>query len=549
MKVSVWDVLVIAVYFVGVILFGLWLSRRQAKGGREFFLAGQQMKWPFIGTSLFATNISSQQFVGQAGLAFTVGIVAGGFQMIGAMCFMFLAVFFINTYMGLKLTTSPEFFEYRYNSGCRTIVSFINVMMIVLANLAAALYAGANVLTHLLGWDAGPNANALFWLAVFLMGIAAGTYTLLGGLKAVMFMNFVEALVLVSAGALLLIFGMIEVGGIRELIAFTGADGRSMWTLAHPWDHSFGWLPMLTGTIVLGVHGHCTDQDYVQRALSAGNIYHAKMGALFGGFLKVLALFIIAAPGVIAGKLVSMGQLVVPEGDSAYVAMLTHVMPVGLLGVCLAGLLAAIMSSVDSGLCGCGSLLTYDFFGKLFKNADDKKMLVMGRIIMFVLILGCMFIAPFIRHWEGLFHYLLNVWALLAPPVFVCVVFGLFYSRANAKGAFTTLVVGCLLGFGAFAVLNFPILENVRSSLPQYLQNKLNVGFVNTVICTVVMFLVSHFSEHTEEDKRKAEYVRRSREVMPMSKEETVKYRIFAVAFIVVWIIVLLLFSPVGIGK
>ena len=549
MKVSVWDVLVIAVYFVGVILFGLWLSRRQAKGGRDFFLAGQQMKWPFIGASLFATNISSQQFVGQAGLAFTVGIIAGGFQMIGAMCFMFLAVFFINTYMGLKLTTSPEFFEHRYNSSCRTIVSFVNVMMIVLANLAAALYAGANVLTHLLGWDVGPNANALFWLAVFLMGIAAGTYTLLGGLKAVMFMNFVEMLVLVLAGGLLLIFGMIEVGGIRELITFAGSDGRSMWTLAHPWDHSFGWLPMLTGTIVLGVHGHCTDQDYVQRALSAGNVYHAKMGALFGGYLKVLALFIIAAPGVIAGKLVSMGQLVVPEGDSAYVAMLTHVMPVGLLGVCLAGLLAAIMSSVDSGLCGCGSLLTYDFFGKLYKNADDKKMLVMGRVIMFVLILSCMIIAPFIRHWEGLFHYLLNVWALLAPPVFVCVVFGLFYSRANAKGAFTTLIAGCLLGFNAFAVLNFPLLESFKYSLPHYLQNKLNVGFVNTIICTVVMFLVSHFSEHTDEDKRKAKYVRQSREVMPMSKNEAIKYRLFVFSFVIVWIIVLLLFSPIGIGK
>jgi len=549
MKVTIWDVLVIAVYFAGVILFGLWLSRRQAKGGRDFFLAGRQMKWPFIGASLFATNISSQQFVGQAGLAFTVGIIAGGFQMIGAMCFMFLAVFFINTYMGLKLTTSPEFFERRYNTGCRTIVSFINVMMIVLANLAAALYAGANVLTHLLGWDVGPHANALFWLAVFLIGIAAGTYTLLGGLKAVMFINFVEMLVLVMAGVLLLIFGIIEVGGIRELIAFTGVDGRSMWTLAHPWDHSFGWLPMLTGTIILGVHGHCTDQDYVQRALSAGNLYHAKMGALFGGYLKVLALFIIAAPGVIAGKLVSMGTLVVPEGDSAYVAMLTHVMPVGFLGVCLAGLLAAIMSSVDSGLCGCGSLLTYDFFGKLFKKEDDRKMLVAGRVIMFVLILSCMVIAPLIRHWEGLFHYLLNVWALLAPPVFVCVVFGLFYARANAKGAFMTLIVGCLLGFIAFAILNFPILENIRNLLPLYLQNKLNVGFVNTIICTIVMFLVSHFSEHTEEDKQKAEYVRQSRQVMPMSREETIKYRIFTASLITVWIVVLLFFSPIGIGK
>ena len=549
MKVTIWDVLVIAVYFVGVVLFGLWLSRRQAKGGREFFLAGQQMKWPFIGASLFATNISSQQFVGQAGLAFTVGIIAGGFQMVGAMCFMFLAVFFIDTYMGLKLTTSPEFFEKRYNSGCRMIVSFINVMMIVLANLAAALYAGANVLTHLLGWDVGPNANALFWLAVFLMGIAAGTYTLLGGLKAVMFLNFVEMIVLVLGGVLLLVFGIAEVGGFRELVSFTAADGRSMWSLALPWDHKFGWLPMLTGTFILGVHGHCTDQDYVQRALSAGNVYHAKMGALFGGLLKILALFIIAAPGVIAGKLVSMGLMTVPEGDSAYVAMLTHVMPVGLLGVCLAGLLAAIMSSVDSGLCGCGSLLAYDFFGKIFKNLDDKKMLVLGRVVMFVLIVSCMFIAPFIRHWEGLFNYLLNVWALLAPPVFVCVICGLFYPRANSKGAFVTLVVGCLLGLAAFAILNFPVLENVRLSLPVYLQNKLNVGFVNTIICAIVMFVVSSSTVHTEEDKQKAEYVRQSREVMPMSKDEKFKYRSFLTALIVIWVAVLIFFSPLGIGK
>ena len=322
-----------------------------------------------------------------------------------------------------------------------------------------------------------------------------------------------------------------------------------MWTLALPLDHKFGWLPMLTGTFILGVHGHCTDQDYVQRALSAGNVYHAKMGALFGGLLKILALFIIAAPGVIAGKLVSMGLMTVPEGDSAYVAMLTHVMPVGLLGVCLAGLLAAIMSSVDSGLCGCGSLLAYDFFGKIFKNLDDKKMLVLGRVVMFVLIVSCMFIAPFIRHWEGLFNYLLNVWALLAPPVFVCVICGLFYPRANSKGAFVTLVVGCLLGLAAFAILNFPVLENVRLSLPVYLQNKLNVGFVNTIICAIVMFVVSSSTVHTEEDKQKAEYVRQSREVMPMSKDEKFKYHSFLTVLIVIWVAVLIFFSPLGIGK
>ena len=654
-KVDTIDVVVIAAYFCCVIAFGLWLSRRQAKGGKEFFLAGRQMKWPYIGASLFATNISSQQFVGQAGLAFTVGIIAGGFQMIGAMCFMFLAVFFIDTYMGLKLTTSPEFFERRYNTKCRTIVSFINVMMIVMANLAAALYAGATVLTHLLGWDVGPNANAMFWVAVILMGVAAGTYTLLGGLKAVIFMNFVEMIVLVSGGALLLFFGIREVGGLSELLDFKSDGGRSMWTLAHPWDHNFGWLPMLTGTIILGVHGHCTDQDYVQRALSAQSRYHAKMGALFGGFLKVLALFIIATPGVVAGKLVTMGQLTVPQGDSAYVALLTDVIPHGLMGMCLAGLLAAIMSSVDSGLCGCGSLLTYDFFAKIRKNATDKDLLKMGRIIMFFLLAGCIFIAPWIRDFPGLFNYLLNVWALLAPPVFVTVVFGLFYQRANAKGAFTTLVVGCVFGLFAFITLStkdpamlgkediaasktmvvaiqtppsddalaktlnegllpetgellaawdtrsdlgttltvalaadlnnvireadftnieikgrkryyfnrhsleeaYPDLpkaeagffQNVFMTAPHYLQNKLNVGFVITIILTVIMFLVSHFTEHTDEDKQKAEYVRQSRQVAEMAPGEKIKYRLFLGGLIVIWVAVLLFFSPLGAGR
>ena len=548
MKVGLIDLYAITAYFVGIVCMGLWISRRQAKDGREFFLAGRQMTWPFIGASLFATNISSQQFVGQAGLAFSVGIIAGGFQMIGALCFMFLAAFFLQTYMGLKLTTSPEFFERRFSARCRIIVSFINLMMVMLGNLTAALYAGATVLTHLLGWDTSSYANILFWTAVVLIGAAAGTYTLLGGLKAVIYCDFVQMIVLVSGGALLLIFGVAKVGGISEVLSFKNAAGVSMWTLAHPWYHEFGWLPMLTGTIILGVHGHCTDQDYIQRALSADNLYHAKMGAVFGGFLKVLALFVIAAPGVIAAQLVAKGTLTISEGDSAYVAMLTGVMPAGLLGVCLAGLLAAIMSSVDSGLCACGSMLTYDFFAKIRKKADDRELLRDGRIIMAVLLVLCILLAPAIRRFEGLFHYLLYVWALLAPPVFVCVLFGLYYPKANAKGAFATLIVGCVLGLIAFVVLKFPALERFRTSLPIYLQNKLNIGFINAAICSIVMFAISHFSNRTEADQAKAEYVRQSARVLPMTKGEIIKYRLFVASLILVWLFILLIFSPLGVA-
>ena len=547
LKVSYIDVVVIGLYFIGIVCMGLWISRRQAKGSREFFLAGQQMKWPFIGASLFATNISSQQFVGQAGLAFTVGIVAGGFQMIGAMCFIFLAVFFIRTYMGLKLTTSPQFFEERFSPGCRTIISFVNLMMIILGNLTAALYAGAIVLTHLLGWDVGPHKNILFWTTVVLMGVAAGSYTLLGGLKAVIYCDFVQMCVLVIGGALALVFGIVKAGGLGAVLAFSNTNSGSMWSVVHPWYHEFGWLPMLTGTFILGVHGHCTDQDYIQRALSAKNLYHAKMGAIFGGFLKMVALFVIAAPGVVAAKLFTE----LPEGDSAYAALLADVMPVGLRGICLAGLLAAILSSVDSGLCACGSLITYDFFAKFRRNLTEKSMLKSGRIIMAVLIISCMLIAPCIRYFEGLFHYLLYIWALLAPPVFVCVIFGLYYKRANAKAAFTTLIVGCVLGFIAFAVLKFPVLAEFKNSLPIYLQNKLNIGFVITIICTAVMLLVSHFSEHTELDKQKADYTEKAktRGILPMTTGQQRTYRIALGALLLLVITVLIIFSPLGVGR
>jgi SSS family solute:Na+ symporter len=541
-KISILDSLIILIYFIAIISLGLWISRRQAKGGREFFLAGGTMKWPFIGASLFATNISSQQFVGQAGLAFSVGIIAGGFQLVGALCFILLAAFFIRTYMGLRLATSPEFFEKRYSGRCRTIVSFINLMMIILGNIAAALYAGALVLTHLLGWDQLENAELLYWVSIFLIGIAAGTYTLTGGLKAVIYCDFVQMIVLMLGGALLLFFGIRELGGLETIFASADSSGESMWSLYRPWDHAFGWLPMLTGGFILGVHGHCTDQDYVQRALSAGNLYHAKMGAIFAGFLKTLALLFIAAPGVVASQLF-IGQEIVAR-DNAYVSLLTEVMPTGLLGLCLAGLLAAIMSSVDSGLCACGSLLTYDFFAKIKKNATEKELLKDGRIIMVVLLIVCMLIAPFIRNFKGLFDYLLAVWAFLAPGVFVTVLFGLFYKRSTEKAAFSTLCIGCVLGFFAFCLLNVPILAELKSALPAFLQNKLNLSPWITLICAVNMYLMSNYGARSDSDDVRSEIVAINQDEFTMTPEQNRKYRKFLIGLLVLMGGTILAFSP-----
>jgi len=549
MRIDLIDIAVIVAYFIGIVLLGLWIARKKIHGGQDYFLASHDMTWPLVGASLFSTNISSQQFVGQAGLAFSIGIAAGAFQMVGAMCFLMLAVLFLETYMGLRIFTSPEFFQRRFSPACRSFVSVINILIIMLGNVAASFYAGAAVLTTLLGWDQSPHEDALFWTAVIIIGVTTGSYTLLGGLRSVIYTDFVQTFILIGGGVITLVAGVIKAGGVAAVLALHDAGGTSMWTAIRPWNHPYGWLPFVTGVVVLGIHGHCTDHDYIQRTLAAKNLYHAKMGAVLASFLKVLALFIIAAPGVVAASIYHD----LKSGDLAYSRLLIDVIPVGLAGLCLAGLLAAIQSSVSSGLSATASLLAYDFIVKRVKNPSDKFVLVLGRAIVFGLLTLAIIWAPFIRNFKGLFNYLVAVWTYTAPPVFVCVLLGLFYRPANAKGAIATLSLGAALSVIGFSVLNIKIAPflRIKESLPMYLQNNLNLSFVITLISAAVMLIVSHATGSSVEDLEKAEAIRRSRtlDLEPMSPGEKRKYRCAVAVFLAAWLVVLIAFSPLGLGK
>ncbi len=541
LKISLIDVFIIIAYFAGVVSLGLWIARKKISGGEDLFLAGRSQSWPILGASLFSTNISSQQFVGQAGLAYSIGIVAGAFQMIGALAFTLLAVFFIEAYMGLKLYTSPEFFEKRYSPGSRSFVSAINILMMVSNTVAAALYAGATVLTEFLGW----NSNELFWAAVILLAITTGAYTVLGGLRSVLWTDFVQTFILIAGGVVTLIMGIIAAGGVESVLNLKDSQGISMWSMYRPWYHPFGWLPFVTGVVILGVHGHCTDHDYIQRVLSAKNLFHAKMGAIFAAFLKVLALFIVAAPGVVAAKIFPD----LKNGDAAYARLVIEFIPSGLSGLVLAGLLAAIMSSVSSGLNATASLLTFDFITKRFKNLSEDKIVKLGRLLMFLILIVCTIWAPFIRDFEGLFKYLVQVWSLIAPPVFIAVIFGLFYEKANAKGAIATLTIGSILGAVSFIIINVSALSNIKAALPVYLQNSLNVGFVITLICAVVMLAVSHVTGSTDEDIAKAKAIRVSKKIDKMTPKESRIYKLSLIVLAIFWFVVLFIFSPFGIGK
>ncbi|HWL14993.1 MAG TPA: sodium/solute symporter, partial [Opitutus sp.] len=411
------DLAIILGYFLFTVALGAWFSRRKVETGEGFFLAGRDASWPVVGASLFSANISSQQFVGQAGLAYSLGIVVGAFQLVGAGCFVLLAVFFVEVYLGLKLTTAPEFFERRYGAGTRLFVAGINVVMILAANLTAALYAGATVLTTLLGWS-GPGE---FLLAVAVIASGAAICAVFGGLRSVMWIDVFQVTVLVIGGAVTLGAALHESGGLEPLLALRSSTGDRMWSVIQPWSHAFGWLPLITGALILGVHGHCTDHDYVQRTLAARSLYHSKMGAVFAALLKIVALFIIAAPGAIAAQL--LPDLAHP--DQAYAEMVTRFVPAGLVGLVLAGLLAAILGTMAAGLAASSSMLTYDFAMKLMPRLGERALVKLGRVLMVAILIACTLAAPLIGKYSGLFAYLVKLWSLLAPPVFVCVVFGI----------------------------------------------------------------------------------------------------------------------------
>ena len=274
LRISTLDAGMVAGYFLLTIALGIWFGRRKIKDAEALFLADREATWPLIGASMFSANISSQQFVGQAGLAYVIGLAAGAFQLVGAFCFVLLGSFFVDVYLKMRLRTAPEFFERRYSPGARLFVSGINIAMILAANIATALYAGATVLTGLMGWEGTTQFN----LAVGVIAAAAGTYTIFGGLRSVLWTDLLQATLLVGGGVVTFLVSLAAVGGWTGVLSTYDARGNSLWSVVQPWDHPFGWLPMVTGALILGVHGHCTDHDYVQRALAARSLFHAKMG-------------------------------------------------------------------------------------------------------------------------------------------------------------------------------------------------------------------------------------------------------------------------------
>lgn len=437
------DLTVVIVYFAVMIGIGLYLVSRN-KGAEDYFLAGRKMVWPFIGLSLFASNISSTTLVGLSGDAYATGISVYAYEWMAAVILVVFAVFFLPMILQRQVFTMPEFLAGRFDGRVRTYFSLLTLFLGVVVETAGSLFAGALVLSLVF-------PDIPLWQMMAVLALIAGFYTLTGGLAAVMITDAIQAVLLLIGSLVITIIAFSEVGGIGAVFDRVPAEKLS---LIRPLDDpGVPWLGLLTGVPLLGFYYWATNQAIVQRTLSARSVDHGRWGALFAGALKLLPLFIMVLPGSAAILLYPD----LPRADLVFPTLMFDLLPVGLLGLTLAGFMAAIMSQIDSALNSASTLVTMDIIRRFKPDLSSRQLMVIGRIVMAGFLIFAVLWAPFIANFRSIFAYIQAMFSYAVPPVVALFLVGSFWSRANAQGAFATVLVG--LGFGSAGFLAIEILE------------------------------------------------------------------------------------------
>ncbi len=432
------DLAVIGIYLVGTIALGIWLGRRH-ETAEDFFLAGRGMIWPVIGFSLFASNISSSTLVGLAGDAYGAGISVYNYEWMAAVVLVVFAIFFLPVILRARVYTMPEFLARRYSGAARTYFSLLTLFLNIVVDTAGGLYAGSLILKMIF-----PDLSIPVIIAG--LALAAGIYTAFGGLKAVMVTDVVQAVLLIIGSVVISWAAWHAAGGWEAMTAVVPAAKLS---LIRPVDDpAMPWPGLMTGAFLLGFYFWCANQFMVQRVLSARTLDHGRFGALFAGALKLPVLFIMVLPGSFA--LVLYPDL--PRADLVYPTLMFDLLPTGLLGLVLAGFIAALMSQIDSTLNSASTLVTMDFVRRLRPDFDAHRLMRVGQVTTVVVMLLAVAWAPQIARFESLFRYLQVMLAYSVPPIVALYVVGVFWPRANARGAHWALILGSLAGLALLLV-------------------------------------------------------------------------------------------------
>lgn len=480
------DWTVIGAYFALVFGVAWWASRGEKdheRNSADYFLAGRNVGWFVIGASLFASNIGSEHLIGLAGTGAASGLAVAQFEVQASLVLLLLGWFFVPFYLRSGVFTMPEFMERRYSPAVRWYLAGISVVGYVLTKISVTIAAGGIVFESLMGID--------FWTGALLVVVATGVYTILGGLRAVLYTDMLQVFVLIGGSVLVTIIGLQHAGGWDALREAAPAGFFSVWKPMT--DPAFPWTGILFGAPILGVWYWCTDQFIVQRVLAAHGEDDARRGTIMAGLLKQLPLFIFVVPGVIAMVLAQSGALALERSDQALPVLVATVLPMGLRGVVIAGLLAALMSSLSSVFNSCSTLITWDIYRKLHPEASERTLVRVGQLSTGVLVvLGLLWIPLMANVSEQLYQYLQSVQAYIAPPIAAVFLFGLLWGRVNAAGAIASLLTGFVLGMGRLALeLNKASLG--EDSVLMYIAtiNFLHYALLLFGVCTAVLVVVS----------------------------------------------------------
>ncbi|MGE5607617.1 MAG: sodium:solute symporter [Bacillota bacterium] len=500
------DWVTIGLYFGALLAVTWWTLLKPKTSATGYFLAGKDVGWFAIGCSLFASNIGSEHLVGLAGAGAKSGVAMAHYEL-HAWCLLVLGWVMVPFYERSMVFTMPEFLERRYTPAARWFLSVISLVAYVFTKIAVGLAAGGVVFKALFPDNFIANVDN-FWVGAIGVVLVTGVYTVLGGLRAVVYTEVIQTLVFIIGSMLLLVVGLWKLGGWNVLRETCGSEHFNLWK---PLDHpSFPWLGMLVSAPIVGLWYWTTDQYIVQRTLAARNQTEARRGTIFASYLKLLPLWIFIVPGMIAFALATKGMLgsssaaLLKDPDQAFPIMVKEILPVGIRGLVAGGLLAALMSSLASCFNSSATLFTMDIYKKLYPHASEQTLVWVGRVATVVMVaLGLMWI-PLMGRAKGLYVYLQSVQTYLAPPIFAVFFLGVFFKRINGKGCMVGLVGGFLLGM---ARLTLEIMKE-RGVLAQGTVlyqvaafNYLYLGIVLFIIAVVAIVVTSLLTAPPREEQ------------------------------------------------
>ncbi len=435
------DWIVLGIYFFALIGVAVWVFIQKNNNTEDYFLAGRNAGWFVIGASIFASNIGSEHVVGLAGTGFESGTPMAHYEL-HAWIVLLLGWLFLPFYIRSGVYTTPEFLEKRFDSRSRWFLSVFSLLAYVLTKVSITIYAGGIVVSELLGIP--------FWYGAIGVVIFTGIYTVIGGLKAVIYTETLQTVILIFGSLLITILGLYEVGGwgqLRETVTSASPDHFDMWRPIS--DPNFPWTGLLIGGTIVGIWYWCTDQYIVQRTLAANNITTARRGAIFGAYLKLLPILIFLMPGIIAFALTLQQPetYFVDRADRAFPMLVKTLLPVGIKGLVAGGLMAALMSSLASVFNSCSTIFTIDIYKKIKPDMSEKSLIKIGKIATFVIILLGIIWIPIMDKIGGgvMYQYLQNVQSYIAPPVTAVFLLGIIWKRVTSDGAIYTLISGLIL--------------------------------------------------------------------------------------------------------